>query len=285
MTTLRLEIDSLIANKSLDRWVEEANHDLGLKVNRLVKRRVYKVESEDANLVSQMKEMGQGVFFDPIMENLLETHIEPETPSQFIVEVGMKPGVTDNPARAAREALELLGIHAEVASGQLYFVYGEGLTKENVQNMAEDIMANNLIQSIEVWDYNEFTSIKRFESVKLPHVVIHGNTEAKEINLEISDEELERMSVDNCLALTLEEMKHLRDYYRDPKVQSMRKEMGLPTNPTDVEVEVAAQTWSEHCKHKIFAADINYKEEFKDGKSLGDKKVPGLYKSFVKSVN
>ena len=30
---------------------------------------------------------------------------------------------------------------------------------------------------------------------------------------------------------------------------------------TDVELEVIAQTWSEHCKHKIFASKIRYADQ------------------------
>jgi hypothetical protein len=36
---------------------------------------------------------------------------------------------------------------------------------------------------------------------------------------------------------------------------------GLPAGPTDVELECIAQTWSEHCKHKIFNALIRYRDE------------------------
>jgi phosphoribosylformylglycinamidine synthase len=31
-------------------------------------------------------------------------------------------------------------------------------------------------------------------------------------------------------------------------------------SPTDVELECIAQTWSEHCKHKIFNATVTYRE-------------------------
>ena len=271
MTTLRLEIESLIPNHSLDKWVEEANKDLGLEISKLIKRRVYKIESDDVELKTKINGEGKNVFFDPIIEKVLQDHSAPNTRADYVIEVGMKPGVTDNPARAAKEALGLLGIEAEVASGQLYFVYGGGLNKESVLQMAKDILANDLIQSIDVCDYEEFKSLERFEKVSLPHVVIHGTPEAIEINLEVSDDELEKMSLDNCLALTLEEMKHLRNYYRSDEVKAKRKEIGLPQNPTDVEVEVAAQTWSEHCKHKIFAADIDYKESYEKGKKIGNK--------------
>jgi len=40
-----------------------------------------------------------------------------------------------------------------------------------------------------------------------------------------------------------------------------------------------AQTWSEHCKHKIFAADIEYTDE--TGKR---QEISSLYKTFIKAA-
>jgi phosphoribosylformylglycinamidine synthase II len=54
-------------------------------------------------------------------------------------------------------------------------------------------------------------------------------------------------------------MKAIRDHYRRPEVQDARQAEGLPPHaPTDVELECLAQTWSEHCKHKIFASKIHH---------------------------
>jgi hypothetical protein len=44
-------------------------------------------------------------------------------------------------------------------------------------------------------------------------------------------------------------------------VRARRADAGLPADPTDVELECLAQTWSEHCKHKIFAAHVRYTDE------------------------
>ena len=42
-------------------------------------------------------------------------------------------------------------------------------------------------------------------------------------------------------------------------VRTAREELGLPpSSPTDAELECLAQTWSEHCSHKIFAARIHH---------------------------
>jgi phosphoribosylformylglycinamidine synthase len=76
----------------------------------------------------------------------------------------------------------------------------------------------------------------------------------------VSDEELMRISKEGW-ALTLDEMQIIQGHYRDPKVLEERRKMGLGDQPTDVELECLAQTWSEHCKHKIFAGTVHYEDE------------------------
>jgi phosphoribosylformylglycinamidine synthase II len=49
-------------------------------------------------------------------------------------------------------------------------------------------------------------------------------------------------------------------------------------DPTDVELEVIAQTWSEHCKHRIFNAKISHTL---DGK---DEVVDSLFKTYIRNV-
>jgi phosphoribosylformylglycinamidine synthase subunit PurSL len=53
----------------------------------------------------------------------------------------------------------------------------------------------------------------------------------------------------------------IRRYYEDAARIAERHALGLPEWPTDVELEALAQTWSEHCKHKIFNAHITYADE------------------------
>lgn len=61
-----------------------------------------------------------------------------------------------------------------------------------------------------------------------------------EINLlEADDSRLKEISRGKSLGLSLEEMKKIRDYFKREK-----------RNPTDVELEAFAQSWSEHCCYK-----------------------------------
>ncbi|HID55376.1 TPA: phosphoribosylformylglycinamidine synthase subunit PurL [Candidatus Poribacteria bacterium] len=68
--------------------------------------------------------------------------------------------------------------------------------------------------------------------------------------LKADDEELMRISREGLLSLNLAEMKAIQKYF-----------LKLGRNPTDVELETIAQTWSEHCVHKTFRGLIEYTDE------------------------
>ena len=76
--------------------------------------------------------------------------------------------------------------------------------------------------------------------------------------LNLDGDALHGISKEMKLSLSREDMLAVQDYY---------KEAGR--EPTDVELEVIAQTWSEHCKHRIFGAEIAHsldgKAEVVDG--------------------
>ena len=65
--------------------------------------------------------------------------------------------------------------------------------------------------------------------------------------LKADDKKLNEISRSGLLSLNLAEMKVVQAYFKKKK-----------RNPTDVELETIAQTWSEHCKHKSFGAKVTY---------------------------
>jgi len=52
----------------------------------------------------------------------------------------------------------------------------------------------------------------------------------------------------------------------------------LRRTPTNLEIEIIAQNWSEHCKHRIFNAEIKYKENKKE------KIINSLFNTFIKKT-
>jgi len=80
------------------------------------------------------------------------------------------------------------------------------------------------------------------------------------------------------LALSLEEMKAICNYLQRSDVLAERERVGLGREITDVELEAIAQTWSEHCKHKIFRARILYRDE-----ETGQTEViEGLFDTYIR---
>ncbi len=254
---VRIEVENLIPDRRMEKRATEARDGLRVPVAAIEEVLVYRVRADG--------EIAPDVFADPVLqqahtENVKYRHRHGD-PS-FVVEVSFRPGVTDNPGKAAAEALALVGAKAQVASGALYFLFGN-LNAEHAERLASELLANDLIQKAEVHAASDFYAQDRFASVSLPEVVLPAGAAVERISLERSDAALEELSRARCLALTAEELRHVREAFR-PKV-------------TDVELEIIAQSWSEHCKHKIFAADIEYR-----GPGGEEARIQSLYKTYVK---
>ena len=83
----------------------------------------------------------------------------------------------------------------------------------------------------------------------------------------LSEAELTALSQNMKLSLSTEDMLVVQQIFCE-----------IDRDPTDVELEVIAQTWSEHCKHRIFAATIQHTV---DGKT---EEIKSMYKTFIQST-
>ncbi|HAE22927.1 MAG TPA: phosphoribosylformylglycinamidine synthase [Spirochaetaceae bacterium] len=211
----------------------------------------------------------------------------------WVLEVGFRPGVTDNEAKTARETILLvLGLSGAAAKAVsvytsvqhlLFSAAGQPLDEKTVLHIARDLLANELIQRFELKSAAQWAAEPGF-AAKAARVTGQASDEVAVVPLTtMTDAELVAFSRANTLALSLGEMKTIVAYYKDPAVRAARKAAGLSPaqaeNPTDAEVEVLAQTWSEHCKHKIFNADISYEEE-----GQPTQLIRSLYKSYIRKT-
>ena len=195
----------------------------------------------------------------------------------FVVAVGFRPGVTDNVARTAHEAIgDIIGRKLRkdelVFSSIEYFFKAPSLTKEKLLGIARSVLANELIESVTILSAAEVKT----HGIPLNKPLVKGTESGivREFDLEVPDEKLLEISRKGILALTLEEMKVIQNYFRQA---AGREKYGLGKNPTDVELEVLAQTWSEHCKHKIFDARVCYEDE-----NGAKEEIVSLFKSCIK---
>lgn len=192
------------------------------------------------------------------------------------------PGVTDNSARSLEDAFRLYDFNMTCFSGHLYILFTHGkvpcpIDESEVAQFISKIH-NPLIEKASHYRGDDFNQSRRFIEIHPPVVNIAHDHDIKEISLDLSDDALMELSNKMCLALNLEEMKAIKSFYENPDLIKSRKDKGLFAYPTDVELEVLAQTWSEHCKHKIFASKINY-TNLETGKV---EEIDSLYKSYIK---
>ena len=219
----------------------------------------------DSTLIS---ERADDLFADPIIEHstinqtfLQSQEIFSSTPD-IVISVGFKPGVTDNPGKAALDGFRTIfpsaSLDSDISTYITYAFYGvaDQITPEFIASK----LYNNLIERVVISD-NEMCNDGNWPMIEYPEKPPQEFKQPVHIDLEITDEQLIEISETGLLALNLEEMKTIQSHYRDESIQSARKDVGIVENqPTDVELECLAQTWSEHCKHKIFASKIHHKD-------------------------
>ncbi len=263
-----------------ERVKREIDNFLHLVVSRVRTIDVYTVDA--ALSWEELEQAAAGPLCDPVIQ---ERSIDLPLAAEFdwAVEIGFRPGVTDNVGRTAREAVEYLTARpfqpGEGVSTAVQYLLSGLLTHEEVERITTGLLCNTLIQRFTILSAAEFEAQGGFPAA-VPRVAENvGATDrspVQEIDLEVPDAELLRISRAGVLALVLEEMKIIQDHYRDPQVRAARATMGLGHKPTDVELECLAQTWSEHCKHKIFSGTVQYEDE--EGNR---QEIKSLFKSFI----
>jgi phosphoribosylformylglycinamidine synthase II len=250
--------------------------DLGLSVEKVRTIEVYTIAAE---LTSQEVERVRcELFTDSIIQ---ESSAISRMARDFswIVEVGFRPGVTDNVGKTAREGIEevlgrQLASEEAVYTSRQYLLTGR-LTRDEAERIASDLLANSLIQRWEICSIEEWAE-GYDTSLGVPKVKGTTQPRVETIPLDVSDAALMQLSDRRMLALSLEEMQAIRGYYANPSCLAERRARGLPEWPTDVELEALGQTWSEHCKHKIFNAHITYADE-----RGSIQEIDSLFKTFI----
>ena len=157
-----------------------------------------------------------------------------------VIEVALRPGVTDPVAEEIVRCAHMLGVKRleRAATGQRFLIHGT-ITPTALRTLARCLLANDVIQRF---------ALGEIEPV-FPHPAeASGAVETLPIRA-LDDGGLAALSQERRAALDLEELRVIRDYYR-----------AEGRDPTDVEFEMIAQTWSEHCGHKTFKARIEVEE-------------------------
>ena len=211
---------------------------------------------------SELDRLVNTLLVDDILEQarIGAAVVAPNTSSQTI-EVTLLPGVTDSAAESLRAGAEIIGIGGlhQIAVGQRYCLAGR-LDAAAAKVIAERLIINTVVQTYTI-----------NAAIAAPFVrdIAAAGPAVETIALRtLSDDGLLAVSRTRRLALDLAEMRAIQLYFR--------KEA---RDPTDAEIEMLAQTWSEHCVHKTFRARISYSEN-----GAKPRIVDGLLKSYIRAA-
>lgn len=166
-----------------------------------------------------------------------------------LLNVLLHPGVTDSVAENAAKALTRLNISvSNVATCRRYWITGD-ISDARLTQLSKKVLANDAIEYV-VTGPLQITDLTLGSEYKfrLTTVAIR----------EMDDAALMELSKKGQLYLSIAEMRTVQDYFRS-----------LGRDPTDIELETVAQTWSEHCSHKTLGGRIHYVET-SEGKVVRD---------------
>lgn len=256
-----------------------ARQFLHLEVGAVRTRDVYHLEAE---LDPGETERVVRELADPVLHRAAIGRLE-DGDFDCAITVGLKPGVADPVGKSARVAIEdtlgrALGEDARVYTSILYLL--DGVEPEGAEKIALELLANPVIHTIRVQTCQDWLATP--PDLAVPRVETGARPEVATVDLSGDDKELERISREGLLALTVEEMAAIRDHFRAVGEDPRRRELGLDASPTDVELECLAQTWSEHCKHKIFNATIRYRES--PAADTEPETIRSLFSTYIRRV-
>ncbi len=179
-----------------------------------------------------VERLARTLFRDRVAETY---RVSADEVGRLEAEVLYNPGVMDPSVASIERALRDAG-HGDcrVRTGT-GIRFGRELTPGE-RRLVRDVATNPLIQHLARPGEDVFPAPRRYRFHRAT-VKLRG----------MSGRSLERLSREGLLALNLDEMRSLQRYYER-----------LGRDPTDVELETFAQTWSEHCQHKTLRGVIDF---------------------------
>jgi len=203
---------------------------------------VYLIEAELAG--DELARVADELLADPVSQRSVIG--ASDATGGAVVEVHYLPGVMDPVAASAADAiaemLPRLEGRVRVRTGRRFDITpadgGWAAGDDVVRGLAERL-GNPVIESIHLGPHHPdaFPRGEHYD-LRVTHVPVR----------DLDDDALRKLSREGHLFLSLDEMRAVRDHFRS-----------LNREPSDIELETLAQTWSEHCVHKTLKSTIRYR--------------------------
>jgi phosphoribosylformylglycinamidine synthase len=254
--------------------IAAAQAALGLNLHSAYEERRYLLAGnlDDATV----ERLATELLTDPILSTacVFGLHgLEPtDASATWAIDVAYRAGVTDNEGESVRIGALRAGIGGLTTVRTLRRVYLRGdVAYEPIEDLAYELLANDLVEAALISLPDDTSASAAFYN-KLIEPPAPQEPRIATVPLRAADDaELMRISRQGVLALDLAEMQAIQGYFNE-----------VGRDPTDGELETLAQTWSEHCSHKTFKAQIAYREtEAGDGDAPAiPATIDGLLKTF-----
>ncbi len=233
----RNEQTSTAQNDRLTAQLREAGLD---DIESIRSSRLFLLEGQLAR--AEAEEIAGALLVDPITETaaMLDENDRVADPDSGIsVEVYPKPGVMDPVAQSTLVEVRAEGHPIDlVRTARRYVLHGR-MRRDRVLAAVSRVLANGCIE-------HAILGTAGIEPAPKPPIF---DFELRHVPIRKLDEAgLRGLSRDGHLFLSLAEMQAVQSHFRE-----------LGRDPTDLELETLAQTWSEHCVHKTLKSEITYR--------------------------
>ena len=218
--------------------VLEDIRELGINsVEAVQSAKVFLIEAEfDEDFA---RRLGKELLADPVCEEYYigRSAAPAGLAKATLIEVHLKSGVTDPVAESVTAAISDMGMAVNnVRTARKYILLGD-ISQSQTETIARKILANDCIEDCVIGNEAEPPSphLKPYE-LQIVHLSLRN----------LNEDELIAMSKGKDLFLNAVEMQVIQKYYAE-----------LGREPTDIELESIAQTWSEHCVHKTLKSSVD----------------------------
>lgn len=201
--------------------------------------------------------MESQLLVDPIVEASTRACLGENAVDSFTVL--LKPGVMDPVSESVLKAAADLGVPLKAVRTFRRYFGAASISDVERETLFRKVLSNDAIERIIVGTLS-VEHLTHGKPYLFERIIVPLRT--------LDDAALLKLSKDGQLALSFDEMATIQSHFR-----------GLERDPTDIELETIAQTWSEHCSHKTLKGIIEYTETI-DGVTT-NKRFQNLLKETV----
>jgi len=233
--------------------------EFGMSVGRIETARIFLIDTDAA--ADEVERVADELLADPVVEIAEIVRKAPEDGKRRRIEVHFKPGVMDPVASSTEMAIRDMGLRVrEVRTGRAYVIEGE-VSGEELEEIAKRVLGNGVVETVhyEALIPREFPGGREYK-LSIRQVSLRN----------LSGRELGKLSRQAHLFLSLAEMKAIQAYYAKQG-----------RDPTDIELETLAQTWSEHCVHKTLKSAVDLEVRDEGGRVLEKRHYDNLIKDTI----